>query len=463
MRRLEAAREAAAALPTVLWQASGADLAAGMEALGELAAVCEGAEVAITRDAIDRGEPGCASPPQSSREWVMSHHRRYAVAGASRLVAVADACRDPRHAILADAVISGRVGVVAAQVALTEMRLLRPHLNPDNPDAVDTIWRALMTLGECHDTRTVRQLRERLLAAHGRDDAFDDSEDKARPGAALTPGRQIAPGTYEYLLRVTREGRALLEAAIGPGSAPAPGPDGEPDERPAAQRRAEALVAVVSRALKAGDSTWSSTKAQVFVTIALSDLQTHQTHRTQHSGATEPADAAGACGTAGAGTLLGALTSGDLVTPDTVRRWTCDATIIPTVLNPVGDVVDLGRATRLFTPAQIKRLWLRDRHCTYPGCDAPAAWTDAHHLTHWADGGASDLSNAALLCQRHHTIVHSRRLHGHFTTDTDGRQHVTWDLTRGSYDDALATRQQAPPNAHHHRPAAGEHERRHRP
>ncbi|WP_404386731.1 HNH endonuclease [Knoellia locipacati] len=410
--RIAAAHEAAAALPSVLWQASGADLVNGLEALGELSAVSEGAEVAITTEAIERGEPGCASPPQTPREWVVAHHRRYAVAGASRLVDVAQACRDTRHHILRAAVVSGRVSIGTAQVALKEMRLLKPHLHPD---AVDTVWDGLMTLGERHDARTVRQLRERLLAAYGADDAFEDTEDKARQGAGLTVGKEIAPGLFEYLLRVTREGRALLEAAIGPLSAPTPGSDGERDERPHEQRRAEALVAVIGRALKAGDSAWSSTKTQVFVTVGLEDLQR----------------------SAGAGSLLGALTTGDLVTADTVRRWACDATVIPAVLNSCGEVVDLGRAERLFTPAQIKRLWLRDRHCTYPGCDAPAAWTDAHHLIHWADDGPSDLSNAALLCQRHHTTVHSRRLHGHVTIDDDGRQRVTWDLTRGSYDTAL--------------------------
>ena len=417
VQRLHAAREAAAALPSLAWQASGADLAAGLEALGELSAAGEGAEVALTLEAIERGEPGCASPPQTPREWVIAHHRRYAVAGATRLVDVAQACRQSRHHILRDAVVTGRVSIATAQVALKEMRLLGPHLRPD---AVDTVWHGLMTLGERHDARTVRQLREQLLAAHGVDDAFQDTEDKARPATSLTPGKEIAPGLYEYLLRVTRDGRAMLEAAIGPLSAPTPGPDGEPDDRPAEQRRAEALIAVIGRALTAGDSTWSATKAQVFVTISLEDLQRR----------------------AGAGSLLGGLSTGDLVTADTVRRWACDATIIPAVLNSCGEVVDLGRAERLFTPAQIKRLWLRDRHCTYPGCDAPASWTDAHHLIHWVDGGPSDLSNAALLCQRHHTLVHSRRLHGHVSTDPQGRRHVSWDLSRGSYDAALDQREE---------------------
>ncbi|KGN40325.1 HNH endonuclease signature motif containing protein [Knoellia aerolata] len=412
LRRLHAAREAAAALPGVTWQATGAELAEGMEALGDLAAVGEGAEVALTVEAVERGEPANASPPLTARDWVAAHHRRYAVVGASRVAVVAQACRDPRHAILRDAVVSGRVSIGTARVALNEMRLLKPHLRPE---AVDSVWAGLMTLGERHDARTVRQLREHLLATHGLEGDFDDSEDRARRGQSLSAGREVAPGLFEYLLRISREGRAALEAAIGPLSAPAP-VDGEPDLRPHDQRRAEALLAVIGRAQAAGDRTWSSTKAQVFVTISLQDLQRR----------------------AGSGTLLGGLTTGELATPETVRRWACDATIIPTVLGSRGEVVDLGRAERWFTPAQIKRLWLRDRHCTYPGCDAPASWCDAHHLIHWADGGATDLDNAALLCQRHHTTVHSQRFHGWVATDDQGRSGVVWDRTRGAYDDALA-------------------------
>lgn len=404
--RLDAAREALAVLPSVTWQASGAELAGGLELLGEVSALGEG-------DAIDRGEPASASPPLSTREWVMAHHRRYAAAGASGVVAVAEACRQPGHAILKDAVTHGRVSIATAQVALKEMRLLTPHLNPS---AIDTVWDAMMTLGEIHDARTVRRLREELLARYGLEGEFDDSEDKARQGASLSAGKEIAPGLWEFVLRLSREGRAMLEAAIGPLSAPSPGPDGEPDERPHDQRRADALVAVVDRAMKAGDKTWSSTKAQIFVQISLEDLQR----------------------SAGAGSLLGGLTTDDLVNAETVRRWACDASIIPTVLNSCGEPVNLGAAERYFTPAQIRRLWLRDRHCTYPGCEAPASWCDAHHLIHWLDDGPTDLDNGALLCQRHHTIVHSRRYHGWLERDEHGHRHVVWDLASSSYDDALA-------------------------
>ena len=106
------------------------------------------------------------------------------------------------------------------------------------------------------------------------------------------------------------------------------------------------------------------------------------------------------------------------------------------------DLNALGRKSakpldRLFTAAQTRRLWLRDRHCSYPGCDMPGHWCDAHHLIHWADGGPSDLANAALLCEGHHTIVHTRRYAGVLVEDDTGSR-VEWELTVGSYDRLLA-------------------------
>jgi hypothetical protein len=141
----------------------------------------------------------------------------------------------------------------------------------------------------------------------------------------------------------------------------------------------------------------------------------------------------------GAATTLGGLDAGTHLAPETVRRLACDASVIPVVLGSAGEVLDLGRSVRFFSPAQTRRLWLRDGGCTYPGCGAPPSWTDGHHLVHWADFGPSDLSNAALLCERHHTIVHQRRLAGALVTDHEGER-VEWDLTRGSYDQLLARR-----------------------
>jgi hypothetical protein len=31
-----------------------------------------------------------------------------------------------------------------------------------------------------------------------------------------------------------------------------------------------------------------------------------------------------------------------------------------------------------------------------------------HHITHWPDGGRTDLCNLILLCRRHHRLCHAR-------------------------------------------------------
>jgi HNH endonuclease len=49
---------------------------------------------------------------------------------------------------------------------------------------------------------------------------------------------------------------------------------------------------------------------------------------------------------------------------------------------------------------------LRDRRCRFPTCTRPHPWCDAHHVTHWADGGETGLHNLVLLCRPHHRLVH---------------------------------------------------------
>ncbi len=68
--------------------------------------------------------------------------------------------------------------------------------------------------------------------------------------------------------------------------------------------------------------------------------------------------------------------------------------------------LDLGRAKRLFTPAQRKALLIRDQTCRAEGCDTPGTWCDAHHLNPWHTGGTTDLDNAVLLCPHHHHRIH---------------------------------------------------------
>jgi len=102
----------------------------------------------------------------------------------------------------------------------------------------------------------------------------------------------------------------------------------------------------------------------------------------------------------------GTLETGEQLTAETVRRLACDAGIIPAVLNGQGLPLDLGRERRLIGGALRRALILRDKGCTFPGCDRPPRWCQGHHAKHWADGGETSLGNSLLLCGFHHRLVH---------------------------------------------------------
>jgi hypothetical protein len=89
-----------------------------------------------------------------------------------------------------------------------------------------------------------------------------------------------------------------------------------------------------------------------------------------------------------------------------VERLACDCSVTRILLDAESMVIDVGRAKRVVSAPQSKALKVRDRGCTWPGCDRPASWTSAHHVVHWINGGSTDLPNLVLLCYRHHWMVH---------------------------------------------------------
>ncbi|MGY0536250.1 DUF222 domain-containing protein [Nocardioides sp. YJ-D4] len=97
---------------------------------------------------------------------------------------------------------------------------------------------------------------------------------------------------------------------------------------------------------------------------------------------------------------------GSPITAAEARRLACTANILPAVLGSASEVLDLGRKERFFTAAQRRALLLRSATCEAEGCDIPGTWAEAHHWIAWAQGGATDLDNAALLCSHHHHRAH---------------------------------------------------------
>jgi hypothetical protein len=94
------------------------------------------------------------------------------------------------------------------------------------------------------------------------------------------------------------------------------------------------------------------------------------------------------------------------ISSKTVERLACDCSVTRILLDSESMVIDVGRAKRTISGPQRKALNVRDKHCVWPGCERPASWTEGHHLVHWFHGGGGDLPNLALLCHRHHWLVH---------------------------------------------------------
>ncbi|NDL59857.1 HNH endonuclease signature motif containing protein, partial [Phytoactinopolyspora mesophila] len=159
-------------------------------------------------------------------------------------------------------------------------------------------------------------------------------------------------------------------------------PSGPDDQRTPSQRRADALVELCRRALANRDvPTHGGEPTHLIVITDLATLEAR---------------------TGG----LGELPNGSILRGDAVRRLACDARISRIITGPDSQPLDVGRSQRTATPAQRKALRLRDRGCIFPGCDRPPEWTDVHHLIPWAQGGHTDIDEMALLCRKHHTVVH---------------------------------------------------------
>lgn len=114
------------------------------------------------------------------------------------------------------------------------------------------------------------------------------------------------------------------------------------------------------------------------------------------------------------------LDTGDALTGGDARRLACNASLIPAVLDGPSRLLDLGMARRLFDRNQRLALALRDKGCIWPGCDRPPNWCEAHHLTPWAQGGATDLNNGVLLCGFHHRLLHQDSAGWHIRLTPDG-------------------------------------------
>lgn len=109
---------------------------------------------------------------------------------------------------------------------------------------------------------------------------------------------------------------------------------------------------------------------------------------------------------------------------ETVRRYACEAGVIPVVLGGGGLPLDVGRSRRLATPEQRTALRAMYRTCAVEGCDRAFDDCEIHHLLEWLDGGDTDLINLLPVCSHHHHRAHEGRWR--LDLDPDTRELSVW-------------------------------------
>jgi hypothetical protein len=195
--------------------------------------------------------------------------------------------------------------------------------------------------------------------------------------------------------RKSHDARSDFNAAEAPAfeSAEAPSFQGASAEAPSlGERRADALVLMADTLLANEPNGRGGDRFQVVVHVDVMTLR-------DGDGESELADGAPIDG-------------------ETARRLACDSAIVP-LLERAGRPLGVGRKTRSVPPALRRALASRDRGCRFPGC-ASHRTVDAHHIEHWANGGATNLENLVQLCRHHHRLLHE----GGYTVTKAGSRFV---------------------------------------
>lgn len=268
--------------------------------------------------------------------------------------------------------------------------------------------------GRLTATDLAKAARHLLHVADPEQDERDAEQALDRADRAAHLGRFLSitedgAGGVRLKGRGTLEDAATLKAALLPLTAPAPATDADTceeasDPRDHGARLWDALITTAQHALST-DLAPDAHGARPRVTVTTS-LEVIRGLFQGHQDGQDGGQIDWATLDTSAVTLGGVTDDGLELSPSTIRRLACDADLIPVALGTRGEVLDVGRTRRLATPALWRALVCRDQHCAFPGCTRPPIMCHAHHIIHWANGGATLLANLVMLCGYHHRVIH---------------------------------------------------------
>ncbi|WP_052060563.1 HNH endonuclease signature motif containing protein [Rhodococcoides fascians] len=419
-------------MATEIWQLSEAELLADAADVSHKIQLLEARRVALVADIDTRvsreklGFPGPAG-------WLTST-TLLSPSKATKIVALARGMKN--FPDIADAVNTGVMTIDHAALILTFAETPPKNLPQEGRDAARKALIAAATGPEARTDRIRAAITKLQDTFGGKKPAAEDTDRNELFASKTLNGRLVAKMDFDAIT-----GEKLL-TALSPLTEPHPAADGTQDDRSPAKRRADAFGHILDRYLATSNRpTEGGEKPHVNLHIRLQDLQSQNnsdvtddetTRAAAEPDYTDPVDIdtgnpihpdtaesdsqgepdrptanrSAYRDLFGDGTSVGWLPWMGPLSRNTSRQLACDCVLTAIVMDENGNPLNLARTARTVTAKQKRALTARDHGCAFPGCGKPAAWTEGHHIWHWADGGPTDMNNLVLLCGFHHRLIH---------------------------------------------------------
>ncbi|NKR62429.1 DUF222 domain-containing protein [Rhodococcus hoagii] len=383
-------------LPEILLVQTGLDICHAIEQLEALRAaiVAEIDERAVSFDTLGF---------RSVKQWLAANSLLEVPAAARILALGRMLSRQPE---IADAFNAGDIS--AEHAALIGKFCETPPRGMPN-EALGSCRKVLLdgASGVAATTTTVRMCISRLERIFESDELppSEDTERNEFHASKTLNGRVAVKGDLDA---VTGE---MLLTALSALTKPRNPVDDPAEKRTPARQRADAFAEILRRYLDSGDApVEGGERPHLSLHVNAADLARSESAH-EWTPTDDGSDLFG-------DTDIARLPHMGPLSIATARRIACDCHLTPIVMDD-GVPLNLGRTSRTVSKKQRRALIARDHGCAFPGCGAPPAHCEGHHVKHWADGGPTDLDNLVLLCRYHHQLLH----HSHWDVKIGADRH----------------------------------------
>jgi len=231
--------------------------------------------------------------------------------------------------------------------------------------------RLLLDKAQDFDPTVLAQLAHRISDTLNPDGTGDTERDRARRRELRISRR---PDGSSYLQgELTAICTEALLTVLDTLAKPKPETDGAKDPRTAGQRNHDAVQDAMLMLLRTNLlPECNGVAATIVVTMTEEQFHTH------------------------AGTVRSG--HGAQISVEQARTLFGDSRIMPVVLGKTRQITEYGSTHRIFTQGQRLAMIARDLGCSFPGCTAPPAWCQAHHITDFSLTRRTSVDDGTLLC-----------------------------------------------------------------